>query len=47
MRLLVFLRPLLLDHLPALANSLENLFPVLVELELADHDLRGVDTNGN
>ena len=43
--LLILLRSLLLDHLPALANSFKNLLSVLVELKLVDHDFRGVDTD--
>ena len=47
MHLLVLLRSLLLHELSSLADALEDLLTVLVELELVDNDFRGVDTDGD
>jgi hypothetical protein len=40
--LLVLLGALLLHHLPPLADPLQNLLPILVELQLVDNDLTRV-----
>jgi hypothetical protein len=40
-----FRRPLLLIRLPSLSNSLQNLLPILVGLQLGDDDFTRVDAD--
>jgi hypothetical protein len=40
---LFLLPPLLLDKLPPLPDPLQDLLPILVHLQLADHDLTRVN----